>query len=348
MHALTFHGKGKIKYESAPDPEIKSPGDAIIKVHLAGICGSDLHVYHEREKGLDLGAIMGHELVGEIVERGKDVRNFRQGDLVVSPFTTNCGNCFYCRKGLTSRCPAGQLLGWVQKGIGLQGTQAEYVRVPLADSSLFQVPEKVHTEAGLLMGDVLPTGYFCADMAEITPEGTYVSIGCGPVGLMAILSARELGAEKIYAIDKIPERLLLAAKFGAKPINFEHDDPIMILREATEGRGTDAVLEVVGNSAATRLAIDLVRPGGVIAVAGVHNEPHFPFSPAEAYDKNLTYKVGRCPARHYAQRLIPLVQKRQDELLAIISHRLPLAQGPKGYQIFDEKLEDCTKVVLMP
>jgi threonine dehydrogenase-like Zn-dependent dehydrogenase len=348
LKALTFYGKEKIEYETVSDPEIKSPGDAIIKAHLAGICGSDLHVYHEREKGLDPGTIMGHELVGEIVELGKDVQKFRKGDFVVSPFTTSCGGCFYCRKGLTGRCTAGQLLGWVQKGVGLHGAQAEYVRIPLADSTLIKVPENVQPEVALLLGDVLPTGYFCADMAEVTPDGTYAVIGCGPVGLMAVMGARELGAEKIYAIDRLRERLLLAAKFGAQPINFAQDDPIALLKEATDGRGVDAVLEVVGNQAAARLAVDLVRPGGIIAVVGVHNEKHFALSPAEAYDKNLTYKVGRCPARYYMERLIPLVQKKNAELLSIISHRLLLEQGPRGYQIFDEKLEGCTKIVLRP
>jgi threonine dehydrogenase-like Zn-dependent dehydrogenase len=348
LKALLFNGTQEIKHETVADPIIKSSGDAIIKVHLAGICGSDLHVYHGRERGLDIGTIMGHELVGEIVELGNDVRKFRRGDVVVSPFTTNCGDCFYCRIGLTCRCTGGQLLGWVQKGVGLHGAQAEYVRVPLADSTLLAVPENVQPEVALLLGDVLPTGYFCADLAEIKSGGTYAVIGCGPVGLMVILSAREMGAEKIYAIDAIAERLHLAATFGAIPIDFAQNDPIMILKDATEGRGADAVLEVVGSPVATRMAVNLLRPGGVLAVVGVHNENHFAFSPAEAYDKNLTFKIGRCPARHYMKKLAGLVQKRHDDLLALISHRLPLAEGPRGYEIFDKKLEACTKVVLRP
>ncbi|MDZ7343805.1 MAG: alcohol dehydrogenase family protein [candidate division KSB1 bacterium] len=343
MKALTFHGKQEIKHETVGDPAIKFPGDVIIKVHLAGICGSDL-----REKGLDLGTIMGHELVGEIVELGNEVRKFRRGDVVISPFTTNCGDCFYCRDGLTCRCTAGQLLGWVQNEVGLHGAQAEYVRVPLADSTLLRMPENGREEVALLLGDVLPTGWFCAKMAEITADGVYAVIGCGPVGLMAILSAQEMGAEKIYAIDTVDERLRLAATFGAIPIDFAHDDPVMILQEATEGRGADAVLEVVGSPEAMRLAVNLLRPGGVLAAVGVHNESHFAFSPAEAYDKNLTFKTGRCPARHYMEQLTGVVQKKHDDLLALISHRLPLAEGPRGYEIFDRKLEGCTKVVLRP
>jgi threonine dehydrogenase-like Zn-dependent dehydrogenase len=185
-------------------------------------------------------------------------------------------------------------------------------------------------------------------MAAVSPEGTYAVIGCGPVGLMTIIGARELGAERIYAIDTIPERLALAEKFGATLIDYQKENPLPVIREATEGRGADAVLEVVGSPAAARLALDLVRPGGIIAVAGVHNEEHFAFSPAEAYDKNLTYKVGRCPARYYMERLIPLVQKKKYDLTAIISHRMPLAEGVRGYKIFAEKLEGCTKVVVKP
>ncbi|MDZ7363791.1 MAG: alcohol dehydrogenase family protein [candidate division KSB1 bacterium] len=346
MHALTFHGIETIKYESVPDPKIESPHDVIVKIRLAGICGSDLHVYHGREKGLDTGTVMGHEFVGEIVDWGKAVRKFRKGDLVFSPFTTNCGECFYCRKDLPCRCTSGQLFGWVQNGVGLHSGQAEFVRVPLADSTLLRVPKNVLPEEALLLGDVLSTGYFCADMAEIKSDGTYAVIGCGPVGLMAIIGARELGAERIYAIDTIPERLALAAKFGATLIDYQKENPLAVIRDVTEGRGADAVLEAVGSPAAARLALDLVRPGGILAVAGVHTEEHFAFSPAEAYDKNLTYKVGRCPARYYAERLIPIVEKKKYDLTSMISHRLPLAEGVRGYKIFAEKLEGCTKVIL--
>jgi len=346
MKALTFHSVENVHYETVSDPKIKTSNDVIVKVHLAGICGSDLHVYHGREKGLDAGTVMGHEFVGEIIEAGKHVRNFKKGDVVFSPFTTNCGQCFYCQTGLTCRCTAGQLFGWVQNGIGLPGGQAEYVRVPLANSTLFRVPKNIHAEEALLLGDVFSTGFFCAEMAKMAPEAAYAVIGCGPVGLMAIIAAGELGAATIFAVDTIPERLELANKFGAVAIDYQKEDTKSMILEATAGRGADAVMEVVGSSAAAKLALTLVRPGGVIAVAGVHNEKHFAFSPAEAYDKNLTYKVGRCPARYYLERLMPLVQKKKYDLTAIISHRLTLAEGPQGYKIFAEKLAGCTKVVL--
>jgi len=348
MHALTFHKIEEIHHESVPDPQIEAPNDVIVKVHLAGICGSDLHVYHGREKGIDAGTVMGHEFVGEIVELGKEVRNLLKGDLVFSPFTTNCGACFYCQKNLPCRCTSGQLFGWRQNGVGLHGGQAEYVRVPLAESTLLKIPENILAEEALLMGDVLSTGYFCADMAEVKPDGVYAVIGCGPVGLMAVIGARELGAKKIFAIDAVSERLALAEKFGAITVDYQKADALEMIREATEGRGADAVLEVVGSPSAAKMAINLVRPGGIISVVGVHNEEHFAFSPNDAYDKNLTYKVGRCPARYYMEKLVPLVQKKKYDLITIFSHRLPLAEGVRGYKIFAEKLEGCTKVVVKP
>ncbi len=348
MKALTFHGKQTVHYESVPDPEIISPLDAIVQVNRAGICGSDLHPYHEREKGLDHGTVMGHELVGEIVETGQEVRRFKKGDEILSPFSNNCGRCFYCQRGLTCRCIYGHCYGWVQEGKGLQGVQAEFVRVPLADSTLVARPENVTPEEGLLLADILPTGYFCADMADIRPDGVYAVVGCGPVGLMAIVGAFEHGAEVVYAIDSIPERLSHAQKFGAIPIDFKSGDPVSVIRDATDGRGTDAVLEVVGNESAGRLAADLVRPCGIISAAGFHTEEHIAFSPMEAYDKNLTFKAGRCPARYYMERLIPMVQQRKYDLTSIISHRMPLSEGVIAYDIFDKKLEACTKVVLQP
>ncbi len=348
MHALTFHGKATIAFEAVPDPKILAPAEVILKMRVAGICGSDLHVYHEREKGMDHGAIMGHEVVGEIVEIGREVRQCQKGDLVVAPFTTSCGRCYYCQIGLTCRCEAGQLFGWVQNGAGLQGAQAEYLRVPLAEATVLVLPEEIIPEEALFLGDILATGYFCAAQAQIDPRGTYAILGCGPVGLMAIIGAREHGAEKIYAIDSVPERLQLAADFGAMPLHLHKDDPLHLVREQTQGRGADAVLEVVGNASAQRLAYEMVRPGGVISVVGVHTLAPFAFSPAEAYDKNIAYKVGRCPARHLMPRLLPMVQNRKYALQRVISHRLPLAAGAEGYRIFDQKLEGCTKVILLP
>jgi len=348
LKALTFHGPRAIHHESVPEPRLVNDRDVIVKVDLAAICGSDLHVYHGRETGLDPGTVMGHEFMGEVVETGAAVRRIRAGTRVVSPFTTSCGDCFYCREGLTARCTGGQLFGWVEAGRGLQGVQAEYVRVPLADTTLVAVPDGAPAEEVLLAGDVLATGFFCADAAGVGPGAVVAVVGCGPVGLMAVVAARELGADRVHAFDRVPERLRLAERFGATAVRVDDPDPGAVIREATDGRGADAVLEAVGSPEATRLAVDLVRPGGTIAAAGVHTEARFAFSPGEAYDKNLTYVAGRCPARRYLDRVLEIVTGRKYALGSIVSHRLSLDEGPKGYDIFDRKLDGCTKVILAP
>lgn len=346
MKAITFQDVKQVRFQSVPDPKILAPTDAIIRVDWAGVCGSDLHVYHGRECGLDVGTVMGHELVGEVVDVGGEVRSFRPGQKVMSPFTTNCGQCDFCTMGMTCRCRHGHLFGWVQDGQGLHGAQAEYVRVPLADGSLHELPEGVEPELGLLLGDVLPTGYFCADMAEIHPGGVYVVLGCGPVGLMAVVGAAHLGAKHLFAVDRVEERLQLAQSFGATPLNFDTQDVHGEIMRYTDGKGADAVLEVVGSAAASRMAYEMVRPGGIIATVGVHTSPQFSFTPAEAYDKNLTFKIGRCPARHYMEKLIPLVKSGKWDLAKIISHRLPLEEGVAAYRMFDEKRLGCTKAIL--
>jgi threonine dehydrogenase-like Zn-dependent dehydrogenase len=346
MKALTFRGKHHIQYESIPDPEILLPTDVIVKVKICALCGSDLHVYHEHEKGIDHGCAMGHEFTGEVVAIGKEVRSLRLGDLVMSPFTTSCGNCFYCKIGLTARCVHSQLFGWRENNQGLHGGQAEYVRVPLADSSLMKIPEGVTLEEGLMLGDILSTGFFCAKQAEIKPNNTYVVIGCGPVGLMAILGAREYGAEKIYAIDTLPERLAKAKEFGATVINASQQNSIKVIKEATEGRGADAALEAVGSSTTNRLAYDIIRPGGIISAVGVCTDSYLPFSPTDAYNKNITYKVGRCPARYMMEQLVPVVQKKKYNFTSIITHRMHLSEGVRGYDIFANKKDNCLKVVL--
>lgn len=347
MKALTFQGKEKLSFETVGDPSVQQPTDVIVKVEWTAICGSDLHVYHEHEKGLDTGTVMGHEFVGEIVEIGSSVSNFKKGDQVVSPFTTSCGQCYYCKIGLTCRCTQGQLYGWMANDHGLEGAQAEYVRVPLADSTLFTIPEGSDKKEMLFVGDILSTGYFCADNAGTDPTKSCVVLGCGPVGLMTIIGARELRAEKIFAVDSVQERLDSAASFGATPIMLQ-DGLVETIRDLTNGRGVDAVMEVVGSSQAQRMAIDLVRPGGVISTVGVHTSDSFAFSPVEAYDKNLTFKIGRCPARHYMDKLSNLVMEKKYDLSSIISHEMSLADGAIGYDMFDKKLDNSLKILLKP
>lgn len=348
MKALVFEGVRRVACATVPDPTVEQAGDVVVRVRAAAVCGSDLHVYRGLEAGLDAGTVMGHELAGEVVAAGPAVTRFLPGDLVVSPFTTSCGACFYCRQGLTARCERGQLFGWVEKGRGLHGVQAEYVRVPLADTTLVGIPEGTPPEEALLAGDILATGWFGAESAGAAPGRTVAIVGCGPVGLMAVIAARELGAERVFGVDALPERLALAQRWGAEPVDFSTMDAAGFIRDVTEGRGADAVVEAVGAPQASRLAYDLVRPGGTIAAVGVHVEPHLAFSPGQIYDRNLTYRAGRCPARAYMDRLLPLIQSRRYDLGALISHRLTLEDGPRGYDLFDRRVDGCTKVILTP
>jgi len=348
MQALTFGGIEDIIYQSVPEPQILEPTDAIVQITLSGICGSDLHVYHGRETGIDEGTVMGHEFVGTVMETGNAVKKFYKGSRVLSPFTTSCGACFYCRIGLTCRCEKGNLFGWVQKGHGLHGAQAQYIRVPMADTTLVSLSNDLSEEKGLLLGDIFSTGYFCAENAGVNNKGTYVVIGCGPVGLMTILAAKDLGAENLFALDHSNERLQMAKEFGATPLNPLIADARSTIRNATNGRGTDAVMEVVGNPDALRLAIDLLRPGGTISSVGVHTAKNFSFSPGEAYDKNLVYKIGRCPAHYYAERLLreQVIQRYPAE--KIITHHFNLTEGARAYEVFDKRMDNCIKAVLLP
>lgn len=347
MKALTFHGPFDIRVEDLEEPRLEHPGDVILEVEAAGLCGSDLHPYCGRERGLDVGTVMGHEVVGTITDAGSAVEHFSPGVRVVAPFSTSCGKCFYCSSGLTSRCRHGQILGWRQNECGLQGCQAESVRVPLADSSLVAVPDGIAPHLAVLAADILPTGLFAAELGGVSTETTVAVVGCGPVGLLAIAACRIRGARRVLAIDRVAERLALAADLGAVPLAPDRD-PVETVKDETGGRGVDSVLEVVGLPAAARLAIDLVRVGGILATVGFHTDPAFGFSPGDAYDRNLTYRTGRCPARRFIREALEILERHGDRLSQLITHRVPLAQGPAAYRMFHDKKESCIKVVLEP
>jgi threonine dehydrogenase-like Zn-dependent dehydrogenase len=348
MKAITYQGIELLSFEDVPDPELREPSDVVVRVRVAGICGSDLHPYFGREGGLDVGTVMGHELLGEVVEVGSEVRSHAVGDRVVAPFTTNCGHCFYCRTGLTARCERGQLFGWLQDGHGLHGAQGEYVRVPLADTTLVRVPDGLDDAVALLSGDILSTASFGADLAEVTDGDVVVVVGCGPVGLLAVLAAFDRGAGAVVAVDGVASRLETARRFGATPVNFETGDPISVARELTEGRGADAAIEAVGTASATRTAADLLRHGGRLAAIGVHTEPHLALSPGELYDRNVRYAAGRCPARHYMPASLALAVRHAELIATLISHRLPLSQGVEAYRSFAARAPGWNKVVLLP
>lgn len=348
MKAITFQGVETLAYEDVPQPELAAETDVIVQVEVAGLCGSDLHVYFGRETGLDRGTVMGHEALGVVVEAGPAVSTIAVGDRVVTPFTTNCGACWYCRDGLTARCTEGRLFGWVAGGEGLHGAQADFLRVPHADATLVPVPEGVDPAVALLSGDILSTATFGADIARVEAGDAVVVIGCGPVGLLSILAARHRGAEVVVAVDSVATRLEAAASFGAVPADFANGDPRAVVDEVTDGRGADAAIEAVGSAAATRTAADLLRAGGRIGAVGVHTEPHLALSPGEMYDRNLSYAAGRCPARHYMPASLDLAAREEERIATLISHRLPLSSGVEAYRSFGAREAGWNKVVLLP
>jgi len=345
VKAVQFAGVRDVRVAEIPAAQRTAPTDVLVRVRLAAICGSDLHPYLGREAGLDVGTVMGHEFLGDVVEVGSAVETFVVGDRVVAPFTTSCGACLYCARGLTARCERGELFGWVQDGRGLHGGQAEFVRVPLADSTLVRVPDGAVDEQALLAGDVLSTGFYCAQLGDLREQHIVAVVGAGPVGICATIAAQRV-AQRVFTLDLQPERRALAARYGATAVDPTDARAMAELRDATDGRGVDVVLECVGSEAATQASFDLLRPGGTIAAAGVHCEPHFAFSPGQAYDKNLTYRAGRCPARAMMDSTMPLVAERRYDLGALFSHRLPLEEAPRGYELFEKRLDGCTKVLL--
>jgi threonine dehydrogenase-like Zn-dependent dehydrogenase len=375
MLAITFRDIETLEFGRVADPEISEKGDVIVAVEMAGICGSDLHPYLGRERGLDRGTIMGHEFVGRVVDVGRGVRTLERGDRVVAPFTTSCGACWSCAIGLTSRCIRGQLFGWVENSRGLHGAQAELVRVPLADTTLVVVPDSLTDDAlALLAGDVLSTALFACELADVRAGDVVAVVGCGPVGLLAVRAALAREAREVFALDSVASRLALAERFGATPVQIGATpgqigaapgqvgaapgqvgaapgqvgdmDAIAFVRAHTDGRGVDRVIEAVGSSQATRSAADLLRPGGVLAAVGVHTEPHLALSPGELYDRNLTYAAGRCPARRMLPAALGLAQRDASLLVELISHRLPLSEGVDAYRQVAARAEGWAKVVL--
>lgn len=349
MQGVCFQAVEQIKTLDLPDPEILDSRDAIVRVSMAGLCGSDLHPFFGREQGMDPGTVMGHEMVGEIIALGGAAANHSAslavGDRVFIPFSTNCGSCFYCQAGLTARCTSGQLFGWVQNGIGLEGCQSSLVRVPLADATLMKLPENLSDEAGLLLGDNFSTGFYCAEMAEVQPGGVYVVVGCGTVGQLCIVAAKSMGAEKIFALDLVDQRLQRAEELGAVALKPDQS-ALKTIRDQTGGRGADGVMELVGLPAAQEVAYQAVRPGGIMSVIGCHCTPHFAFSPADAYDKNLTYKTGRCSARHYMTALTDRVANGEFDLSGFITHRFAVSDSQRAYDVFSNQKDGCTKAVI--
>ncbi|KAJ5789696.1 Alcohol dehydrogenase superfamily zinc-type [Penicillium psychrosexuale] len=335
--AVVFHGPYKVAVEQRPIPKVQDPEDVIVKVGYTALCGSELHMFRGVEPaGKDF--IMGHEFVGTIVEMGSAVKTLQKGDRVVTAFTTSCGECFYCKQGWSSRCDKNGLFGCDS----LDGGQAEYARIPNAEGSVMKAPEGVDEKYLVLMGDIFPTGWFAANNAfknstpEQIAEQTVVLIGCGPVGLCALINALEYKPKHILAVDSVPSRLELAKSLGAEPWNFQLDRAGLDKRvqELTNGRGADAVIEVVGLSPALRTGFELLRPWGTISSVGVHNG-EIPWDGNDAYSKNLTVQMGRCPVRSVAPQALEVLKRNQHKLGFMTDKIMPLSQAVEGYKLFE-------------
>ncbi|KAG4427849.1 hypothetical protein IFR05_016667 [Cadophora sp. M221] len=339
MRAVVMNGNFNVAVEDRPTPKIQNSTDAIIRVTLSGLCGSDLHYYRGHLPYIP-GFTMGHEIVGAIAQKGNDVTNFKIGDMVVVPFFTSCQNCFFCLRGQASRCLHGQSIGNSGFAIAIDGGQAEYVRVPLAGTTLVPVPGGIPEPMLALMADIFPTGYFAASrfLKNLSPEDrkstVAVAVGCGPVGACAITAALTM-CDTVFAIDSVPERLAEAEKLGARPILIS-DDPIGKIMAATEGRGADVVMELVGRVDALHLAIDMVRPFGFISSIGVYTE-EFSVPASKLYGGNLTMAFGRCPVRSIFNDALEILIKEQAKLKFLCGQIMDIEKAPEAYEMFEKK-----------
>ncbi|EON61053.1 hypothetical protein W97_00264 [Coniosporium apollinis CBS 100218] len=331
MQAVVFKDTLQVALEKRPIPKIQEPTDVIVKVR-------EIHVFRGHQPS-GTGFIMGHEFTGEISEIGPNIQNFNKGGHIVAPFTVSCGACFYCRQGATSRCVSSKLFGTAV----LDGGQAEYVRVPLADSTLMHAPSGIDEKKLVLMADIFPTGYFAAsnafhDLTETTIQNSTVLLfGCGPVGICSLISALAYCPKHLIAIDSVPSRLQLAEDLGAESWNFQEDKEGLRKRvkELTDGRGADVVIEVVGHSSALRMGFDLLRPWGRISSVGVHNG-EIPWTANEAYGKNLQIQMGRCPVRTMFEDALKLLVQKQDLLNFMVTDIRPLSQAVQSYDDFNQ------------
>ena len=350
MKAITFQGVGNVQTRDVADPKIVDPTDVVLRITTSAVCGSDLHQYHGRGGALvQTGAIMGHEFMGTVEELGADVRQLRRGDRVIVPFSVSCGRCEWCQRRLPTQCTTtGRAVFGGRFGHVFGGGQAEWIRVPFAEHLCERVPPEMSDHDAIFLGDILSTGYCCAENGGIRPGDTVAVFGAGPVGLLAMQAAQLFGPARLFAVDRVGYRLKLAEEFGAEPVSLDRGEPADQLRALTSGRGPDVVLECVGHETPFTQAIQAVRAGGTVSSVGVYVEPSLSFPAREAFFKDLSLKMGICNARNYMTPLLPLVQAGKLRPARIITHTMGLADAPKGYAIFDRKEDQAIKVMLRP
>lgn len=390
MKALCWHGKGDVRIDNVPDPSIKDPGDVVVKVSSTAICGSDLHLLDGYMPTMESGDILGHEFMGEVVAVGSAIKKLKMGDRVVVPFAMACGSCFFCSKTLFSCCDnsnpnkkiAEEAMGHSPSGLfgyshmlgGFSGGQAEYVRVPYADVGALKIPDEMPDEKVLFLSDIFPTGYMAAENCDIEKGDTVAIWGCGPVAQFAIQSAWMLGAGRVIAIDRVPERLRMAEKFGrAETIDFSKDKVYDRLQEMTNGRGPDRCIDAVGAEAHSgesigavvdaakakiglgtdrphvlREAIMCCRKGGSVSIPGVYIGFLDKIPMGAAVNKGLTMKMGQTHVHRYLSPLLERIQAGEIDPSFVITHRLKLADAPDAYKLFRDKEDGCIKVVMNP
>ncbi|MFC7440697.1 alcohol dehydrogenase family protein [Laceyella putida] len=344
MKAVTFHGVGDVRVETVQDPAIQEHTDAIVRITTAAICGSDLHLYHGAIPGLLPGAIIGHEYVGVVEEVGPHVRSFKRGDRVVGAFHVACGKCRTCRRSSFNQCRYGGVLGYGVAFGNLDGTQAEYARIPYADHTLRRVPDGLTDEQALFTGDILTTAYGAVVNSGLRPGENVAVIGCGPVGIMAVQSAFALGASRVFAVDLVKERTELAAQLGAIPVPSKEMNAVSKINEWTNGEGADVVIEAVGGPATLKLAFELARGGGRISAVGVTAEDTFAYPLMSSLTKDVTFRIGLANIHRDIDATLALVQGGRIDPTVVVSHRLPLEQAPEGYRLFDQR--QANKVIL--
>jgi len=385
MKALVFHKPKDVRIENVDDPKIEEPRDAIIKVTSSAICGSDLHIYNGMFPQVK-NMILGHEFMGIVEEVGPGVKNLKIGDRVVVPFPIGCGHCFFCNHDLQVHCEnsnpdhygpeggiikgkGGGLFGYTDLYGGYNGGQAEYVRVPFADYSPRKVPDNLKDEEVLFLTDIFPTGYSGVDWANVKGGETVAVIGCGPVGIMAQKAAWLRGAGRVIGIDIQQYRLDMAKKSAnVETINANDHDPVEVVRSLTQGRGADVVIEAVGMEAkrdfldrakavlnlekgtmkTIQMAFDMVRRGGFVSVLGVYGTPYDNFPVGQIFDKGIGFRTGQAWVLKYIDDLMKQVSEGNVKLDDIITHKIKLDDAPYGFSIFNEKKDNCVKVVLKP
>ncbi|AUI60322.1 zinc-dependent alcohol dehydrogenase [Amycolatopsis sp. BJA-103] len=395
MKALTWQGNEKVQVTEVPDPRIEEPTDAIIKVTSTAICGSDLHLYGVLGPYLKPGDVLGHEAMGIVEEVGSDAAgHLSVGDRVVVPFNISCGHCWMCGRGLFAQCETTQvrdqgkgasLFGYTSLYGSVPGGQAEYLRVPQAQFGPIVVPEGTPDERFLFLSDILPTAWQAVRYADVPPGGTVAVLGLGPVGQFAVRIAAHLGAGRIIGVDRVPERLALAARYGAEPVNLDHvDDVAAALIDLVDGRGPDATIDAVGMEAhggrlvaaaqkamgllpdalaqkvTDKLAVDRlgalhaavkgVRRGGTASISGVYGGELDAMPMMEMFDRGIHLRMGQAHVRNWTDEILPLLLDPADPLgaLDLTTHHLPLADAASGYEMFRDKLDGCVKVVLNP